>query len=76
MSGLFEVIDLRHFEWEQSYDADQYIDLLNTFSGHIAMQQSQRDQLYGEIRRRLERRPDRLLRRHWGGVLHVARRKD
>lgn len=74
-SGLFELIELRHFDWEQSYDADQYIELLSTFSGHIAMQQWQRDRLYGEIRRRLEQRPDRRLRRHWGGVLHVARRR-
>ncbi len=36
----------------------------------------QRDRLYGEIRRRLADRPDGRLRRHWGAVLHVARRRD
>ena len=45
------------------------------FSGHIAMKQWKRDRLYGEIRRRLAERPDGLVRRHWGGVLHVARRR-
>jgi SAM-dependent methyltransferase len=73
-SGLFEVVDIRQYDWEQVYDAAGYIDLLNTFSGHIAMEDWQRDRLYGEIRRRLARRPDGLLRRHWGGVLHIARR--
>jgi len=34
----------------------------------------QRDRLYGEIRRRLAARPGGRLRRHWGAVLHVARR--
>jgi hypothetical protein len=34
----------------------------------------QRERLYGEIRRRLALRPDGLLRRHWGGVLHMARK--
>jgi len=34
----------------------------------------QRDRLYGEIRRRLAARPGGQLRRHWGAVLHVARR--
>jgi hypothetical protein len=53
-------------------DASGYIDLLNTFSGHIAMEAWQRDGLYGEIRRRLAARPDGLLRRHWGAVLHIA----
>jgi SAM-dependent methyltransferase len=74
-SGLFEVVDVRHFDWETVHDADSYIDLLDTFSGHIAMDAWQRGRLYGEIRRRLSARPDGRLRRHWGAVLHVARRR-
>ena len=54
-SGLFEVVDIVQYDWEQVYDAEGYIDLLNTFSGHIAMEDWQRDRLYGEIRRRLTR---------------------
>jgi hypothetical protein len=73
-SGLFEVIDITQHDWETVHDADGYIELLNTFSGHIAMQDWQRDRLFGEIRRRLARRPDGLLHRHWGGVLQIARR--
>jgi SAM-dependent methyltransferase len=72
-SGLFEVVDVRQYDWEKIYNAEAYIDLLNTFSGHIAMEDWQRDRLYGEIRRRLAERPDGRLRRHWGGVLHIAR---
>jgi SAM-dependent methyltransferase len=72
-SGLFEVLDVCQFDWETIYNADEYIDLLDTFSGHIAMQEWQRARLYNEIRRRLGERPDGRLRRHWGGVLHVAR---
>jgi SAM-dependent methyltransferase len=75
-SGLFEVVHVRHFDWEVPYDASTYIDLLNTFSGHIAMDDSKRDHLYGEIRTRLATRSDGKLRRHWGAVLHVARRRD
>lgn len=75
-SELFEVTLVRHFDWEQVYDAEGYIALLDTFSGHIAMADWQRDRLYGEIRRRLALRPDGRLRRHWGAVLHVARRAD
>jgi SAM-dependent methyltransferase len=75
-SGLFEVLDITQFDWETVYDADGYIDLLNTFSGHIAMEDWQRERLYGEIRRRLAQRPDGRLRRHWGGVLHIAQRHD
>jgi SAM-dependent methyltransferase len=74
-TGLFTDVRLRRFGWERRYTAEEYISLLDTFSGHIAMAPWQRDRLYGEIRRRLARRPDGTLRRHWGMVLHVARRR-
>jgi hypothetical protein len=73
--GLFEVMDVRQFDWETVYDAEGYIDLLGTFSGDIAMESWKRDRLHQEIRARLSRRADPRLRRHWGAVLHIARRR-
>ncbi len=67
---------MRHFDWEQTYDAEAYIELLETFSGHIAMLPWPRDRLYGEIRRRLHDPPGHTARRHWGAVLHIAQRRD
>ena len=75
-SGLFTAVAVRQFDWEISYDAEGYVRLLDTFSGHIAMEPWQRDRLYGAIRARLARRPDGRLRRHWGAALHLARRRD
>jgi SAM-dependent methyltransferase len=75
-SGLFTDVRVRQFDWEVSYRAEEYLRLLDTFSGHIAMPQRKRDRLYGEIRRRLAERPGGRLRRHWGCVLQVARRRD
>jgi SAM-dependent methyltransferase len=75
-SGLFTDVIVRNFDWVVTYDAEQYIRLLDTFSGHIAMAPWQRDRLYGEIRRRLGQRPDGTLNRGWGAVLHVARRTE
>ena len=75
-SGLFEVVGVRQYDWERIYSAEEYIELLSTFSGHLSMAGWQRDRLYGEIRRRLAERPDRSVRRGWGTVLHVARRRD
>jgi len=75
-SGLFTVTLIRHFDWEISYTAEGYIELLNTFSSHIDMADWQRDRLYGEIRRRLADRPDGKVRRHWGATLQVATRRD
>jgi len=75
-SGLFTDVAVRQFDWAVSYDAEQYVRLLDTFSGHIAMAPWQRDRLYREVRRRLAQRADGRLRRHWGAVLHVARRAE
>jgi SAM-dependent methyltransferase len=75
-SGLFEEVNVRHYVWETYYTAEHYIALLNTFSGHIAMEAAKRDRLYSEIRRRIRRRPDRRVKRHWHAILHVARRAE
>ncbi len=75
-SGMFDEVVVRQFDWEISYDAESYLRLLDTFSGHIAMDVGKRDHLYAEIRRRLAQRPGGRLRRHWGAVLHIARRVD
>ena len=72
--GRYGEVTTATFQWEIRYDADGYIDLLDTFSGHLAMTDAQRTRLYGEIRHRLAERPDGLLRRHWGARLHLARR--
>ncbi len=74
-SGLFDVVAVEHFDWTVDYDADAYIRLLSTFSGHIAMAPVQRERLFGEVRRRLALRPQGCLRRGWGTALHVARRR-
>jgi SAM-dependent methyltransferase len=73
-SGVFENIQVRRYVWERLYTADEYVALLNTFSGHIAMEETKRARLYREIRERIGSREDPRVRRHWLAVLHVARR--
>jgi SAM-dependent methyltransferase len=72
-SGLFEDILVRRYVWETLYTADEYIALLDTFSGHITMEPAKRAHLYREIRQRIGRRPDPRVRRHWYSILQVAR---
>lgn len=73
-SGLFEDVEVRRYVWDRYYSADEYVALLDTFSGHIAMEPAKREHLYREIRRRIGARPDARVRRHWLAILHVARR--
>lgn len=73
-SGLFNDVQVRRHIWEQMYTADEYIDLLNTFSSHIALDPEKRDFLYRNVRERIEARPDPRVRRHWLSILNVARK--
>ena len=76
-SGLFDLVAVRRYLWAVDYDAESYIALLDTFSGHIAMEASKREHLYAEIRRLIGARPMNTVRRHWLAVLtvgHVSRR--
>jgi SAM-dependent methyltransferase len=72
-SGLFEDVRARRFLWAVDYTADSYIDLLNTYSGHIAMNKSKRDLLQAEIRQRIRARPSGQVRKHYLSILHIAR---
>jgi SAM-dependent methyltransferase len=74
-SGLFEDLRVRRYVWERRYTADEYVALLETFSGHIAMRQEQRERLYSEVRTRIDSRADPRVLRHWFAILHVARRR-
>jgi SAM-dependent methyltransferase len=72
--GLFEDVEVRRYVWATMYTAEEFIALLETFSGHISMEPSKREHLYREIRWRIGQRPDPRVRRHWSAILHVARR--
>jgi SAM-dependent methyltransferase len=72
-SGLFGEVEVRRYLWELRYTADEYIALLDTFSGHLVMKPEARAHLYAEIRRRLGSREDPSVHRHWSSILHVAR---
>lgn len=74
-SGLFDAIEVRRYVWALRYDVAGYLALLDTFSGHIAMEPAKRDHLYGQIRRLFAERPDGLVTRHWLSVLTIGRRR-
>ncbi|MGZ4649049.1 MAG: class I SAM-dependent methyltransferase [Kineosporiaceae bacterium] len=75
-SRLFDVVAVEHVDWTVDYDAESYLRLLRTFSGHIAMAPQVRERLFAEVRQRLAVRSNGRLRRGWGAVLNVARRRD
>ncbi|MFZ0677373.1 class I SAM-dependent methyltransferase [Candidatus Binatus sp.] len=74
-SGLFEVVGVKRHVGAIDYTADAYIDVLNTYSGHIAWEQSKRDKLYAEVRSLIAQRADGRVRKHYLGILQVCRRR-
>jgi SAM-dependent methyltransferase len=74
-SGRFEYVGVRRYVWDLEYTADEYISLLNTYSGHRALDDERRTQLYDRIRRRIEARPDRRVVKTYITMLNVARRR-
>jgi len=73
-TGLFEVAGVKRHVWPVDYSADTYIEVLNTYSGHIAFEQWKRDKLYAEVRRLIAQRPDGRVRKHYLSILQVGRR--
>jgi SAM-dependent methyltransferase len=73
-SGSFCGIGARRYLWDVSYTADEYIGLLNTYSGHRALSPDTRERLLSRIRRRIDARPEQRVRKTYLAMLDVAQR--
>jgi SAM-dependent methyltransferase len=75
-SGYFQPPVTRRYLWSHRYTRRQYLQLLGTYSGHIAATDEQRNALYTQLSQLIRARPDGIVRKHYLNVLHVARRLD
>jgi SAM-dependent methyltransferase len=73
-SGLFGPVSVRRYLWELEYTADEYVAVLQTYSGHRSIPEPERGELHERIRRRIESRPGGRIRYTYLGLLHVAPR--
>lgn len=73
-SGYFENVAVRRYLWDVVYTADPYIDVLDTYSGHRALDHQTREELYARIRRRIDSRPGGTVTKAYLATLNVARR--
>ena len=74
-SGLFDGVIRRDYRWDEPYDAEGYLRVLSTYSGHMALDPASRERLLAGIR-------DLIEREHGGHIvkgdlttLYVARRR-
>jgi SAM-dependent methyltransferase len=73
-SGLFSNLAVRRYLWDVIYTADDYTAVLDTYSGHRALDEETRERLYERIHRRIEARPERKVRKTYLATLNVAER--
>jgi SAM-dependent methyltransferase len=71
-SGLFKSVATRRYLWDIVYTAEEYIAVLETYSGHRSLEERQREQLYKRIRERIAARPERTVRKTNLATLNIA----
>jgi len=68
-SGLFHVVAERRYHWDVEYTADEYTDVLSTYSENIAMPDETRRELFRRLRARIG---SRSIRKTYVATLDVA----
>jgi SAM-dependent methyltransferase len=73
-SGLFGDVVVRHHPWKQTYSAGEYVNLLDTYSGHRRLPAARREALFAAIVAAIERHGGTIEVR-WVGTAFVARKR-
>jgi SAM-dependent methyltransferase len=74
-SGLFRTVGSYRHVWDVDYTADEYLALLDTYSGHRTRDEGTRAGLIERIRARIEARPGQSVRKTYLALLNVAARR-
>jgi SAM-dependent methyltransferase len=74
-SGRFEPATFRRYEWEQPYSAQEYVDLLSTYSDHRALEETRLRNLLDCISRLINERYGARIRKRYLNELRIARRR-
>jgi SAM-dependent methyltransferase len=74
-SGLFGGVIRRVYRWDEPYDAEGYLRVLSTYSGHIALDPTSRERLFGGIHDLIEREYGGRIVKGYATTLYLAGRK-
>lgn len=72
--GIFEEVAVCHYPWEATYTSEEYIELLQTFSGHIALPDGIRHDLLYDIAQLIDQDFDGQITKPHITVLQIVRR--
>lgn len=74
-SGLFEAVTRRNYRWDEMYDAEGYLRVLNTYSGHRSLNDDTRERLFCGIADLIDNRFDGRIVKGYLITLYVTKRK-
>ena len=74
-TGLFNDVTVHRYGWNVTYDATSYLNLLNTYSDHRALDSQRRDLLFHEIADLIDTRFNGHITKGYLAILYLARRK-
>jgi hypothetical protein len=74
-TGLFEKVLVKQYPWSKMFDKDQYLKLLNTFSGHRNLEEARRLELFTGIGALIESEFGGTIARPYLSVLYLAKKK-
>ena len=74
-AGLFETPVRRTYPWTREYTAEDYIRLLNTYSGHIVLPENERKKLFEGVKDLINQKYGGAVVKHYEAVLELRRRK-
>jgi SAM-dependent methyltransferase len=73
-SGLFEAVTRRNYRWDEIYDAEGYLRVLNTYSGHRSLSDDARERLFRGIADLIDDRSSGRIVKGYLTTLYVARK--
>lgn len=74
-SGCFGDVRVIRRLWAEDFTAEEHVALMRTASDHRLLEAEKREWLFEQMRRRIEARPGRRVRKHNLTLLHLARRR-
>jgi SAM-dependent methyltransferase len=74
-SGVFGAVTRRNYRWDETYDAEDYIRVLSTYSGHRSLDDASREGLFRSISSLIEEEYDGGIVKGYLTTLYVAKKK-
>jgi SAM-dependent methyltransferase len=74
-SGLFGAVTCRNYRWDETYDAEGYLRVLNTYSGHRSLRDDTRERLFCGIADLIDKRFHGRIVKGYLTTLYVALRR-